>query len=421
MDIQGMVKNLHPLEVRIIRHYTMQDELTIERVESELGFKSGNGNQALSWLASKGLVREVRRETHIFYELTDLGRQWKDQGTPEERMLKLLKTKTGLKLPEIASALGIENKDVGSAFGALSKAGLLTMDGAKQVMLTAAADILDNGLPASGEAAEKMSVLRRLLERAAAAEGSVLAETSLTEAERAVMAGVAKKRGASDAAFRIVERETVVFAFTEAHSELAKALEAAGITGDEIGSLTPEMLASGSWKGASFRSYNVKVPPSRLLVGRSNPYAKFLEDVKDKLVSLGFEEFDGSLVETEFWNSDALFMPQFHSARDIHDVYYVAEPTKAKFIEEPWLSRVAAAHENGGDTGSRGWNYTFDREFTRGLSSAARARCFLPGSSIPPRSPASILVLPAASVMTGSMQPIFRTFTRPKALFLEKR
>ena len=367
MDIQGLVKNLHPLEVRIIRHYTLQDELTIEKVEAELGFKSGNGNQALSWLSSKGLVREVRRETHIFYELTDLGRQWKEQGTPEERLLKLLKEKSGMKLPEIASALGIENKDVGSAFGALSKAGLLAMDEAKRVVLAAAADILDNGLPAKGEIAEKMALLRRLLEKAAAAEGGILAETALTEAEKAAMAGVAKKRGASDAAFRILERETVVFAFTEAHPELAKALEAAGITGDEIGSLTPDLLASGAWKGASFRSYNVKVPPSRLLVGRSNPYAKFLEDVKDKLVSLGFEEFDGSLVETEFWNSDALFMPQFHSARDIHDVYYVAEPTKAQFIEEPWLSRVAAAHENGGDTGSRGWNYAFDREFTRRL------------------------------------------------------
>ena len=31
----------------------------------------------------------------------------------------------------------------------------------------------------------------------------------------------------------------------------------------------------------------------------------------------------------------------------------------------PWLSRVAATHENGGDTGSRGWGYTFDHEFTR--------------------------------------------------------
>jgi phenylalanyl-tRNA synthetase alpha chain len=39
----------------------------------------------------------------------------------------------------------------------------------------------------------------------------------------------------------------------------------------------------------------------------------------------------------------------------------------AKSIEEPWLSNVAAAHESGGKTGSRGWNYSFDREFTRRL------------------------------------------------------
>jgi phenylalanyl-tRNA synthetase alpha chain len=39
----------------------------------------------------------------------------------------------------------------------------------------------------------------------------------------------------------------------------------------------------------------------------------------------------------------------------------------AREIEEPWLDRVAGAHENGGDTGSSGWNYHFDREFTRRL------------------------------------------------------
>ncbi len=101
--------------------------------------------------------------------------------------------------------------------------------------------------------------------------------------------------------------------------------------------------------------------------GRHNSYVQFLESVKDKLVSLGFEEFDGSLVETEFWNGDALFMPQFHSARDIHDVYYVAEPTHAETIEEPYFSRVAQTHENGGSTGSRGWLYSFDRSFSRRL------------------------------------------------------
>ncbi len=366
MDIQTIVKNLHPLEVRVVRRYRRGEELTIEKIEAELGFKPGNGNQALSWLQGKTLVTELRREPTVSYELTELGRSWKEKGIPEERMLALVREKGALTLPEIAGALGIENKDIGSAFGSLSKLGFLAMDSAKRVALAAAADVAAI-LADPKHPAFRLSVLRSLLSRAAGAEGGLLDEAVLSDPEKLAMSGVAKKRGSADAAFRIVERETVVYGFAAERDEVAAALEAAGITGDEIGTLTPEMLAAGGWKGQAFRAYNVEVPPTRLLVGRSNPYAKFLEDVKDKLVSLGFEEFDGSLVETEFWNSDALFMPQFHSARDIHDVYHVAQPNKAKSIEEPWLSRVAATHEDGGDTGSRGWNYSFDREFTKRL------------------------------------------------------
>jgi phenylalanyl-tRNA synthetase alpha chain len=223
------------------------------------------------------------------------------------------------------------------------------------------------------------ALLKSLFKKLMTAEGGLLAETSLSDEEKKFISGIAKKRGASDAAFRQIERETVVYTLSSAADgsvpaeDIAAALKASGITGDEIGTITQEMLETGSWKGKAFRSYNVNVPPTRLLPGRTNPYARFLEDVKDKLASLGFEEFDGPLVETEFWNSDALFMPQFHSARDIHDVYRIAEEKEsgsfahAKAIEEPWLSNVAAAHENGGATGSRGWNYNFDREFTRRL------------------------------------------------------
>jgi len=221
--------------------------------------------------------------------------------------------------------------------------------------------------------------LRGLLERAAAGESLPFAESELGPEEKTAIAAVAKKRAAADAAFRQFDRETVVFGFAEKEDgsvpaeALARLLREQGITGDEIGALTPKMLETGSWKGKAFRSYNVKTPPTRLTPGRSNPYAKFLEDVKDKLVSLGFEEFDGPVVETEFWNCDALFMPQFHSARDIHDSYSIADPSasdglaRIKTIEEPWFSNVAAAHENGGETGSRGWSYSFDRDFTKRL------------------------------------------------------
>jgi phenylalanyl-tRNA synthetase alpha chain len=382
-DIQNTVKNLHPLEIRILLSYKKGDELTIEKVEKELDFKPGNGNQALSWLAGKGLVEELRRETAVFYELTVLGSEWKEKGSPEERILELIRLRlekgqgssndqrsSGPQLPEIAQALGMENKDIGSAFGSLSKLGVLKMDEQKNVTLTFPLDAIQD--PKLNPAFKRFALIRGLL-RKVAETGGLLADASLNDEEKAIIANHAKKRGAADAPFRQIDRETVVYGFTALEdgsvpAELtAAALKDAGITGDEIGTLTPEMLEAGSWKGKVFRSYNVKTPPTRLTPGRSNPYAKFLENVKDKLVSLGFEEFDGPLVETEFWNSDALFMPQFHSARDIHDVYRLAEPELAKAIEEPWLSNIAAAHENGGKTGSRGWNYAFDREFTRRL------------------------------------------------------
>jgi phenylalanyl-tRNA synthetase alpha chain len=178
---------------------------------------------------------------------------------------------------------------------------------------------------------------------------------------------VAKKRGAGDSPFRATERERVVYKLTDAADEVRSALVSLGMTGEELGALTPAMIEKGLWKNATFRPYNIRVMPARATPGRKNPYVEFLESVKDKLVSLGFEEFDGNMVETEFWNSDALFMPQFHSARDIHDVYHIDDPKSAKFIEEPHLSHVAAAHENGGNTGSRGWSYNFDREFTKRL------------------------------------------------------
>lgn len=373
MDIQALIKNLHPLEVKVLLTYKTGEELTSARLQADLHYKEGHANQAFSWLAGKNLVQVRRKEMHTYYELTELGFSFAKNGQPAERIFNFVREKGAHSLPAIAAALKLENKDVGSAFGALSKAGVLAMDADKNAVWT------------GKELPEEVTLVSALIKKAAsffsaaatgagtadagsAAEGSVLLDqANLSEKEAAAIAGMAKKRGASDAPFRAAERENVVYELTSDAQQVRTALEKAGITGNEIGVLTPKMLASGEWKTGTFRSYNIAIPPARIIPGRENAYVSFLESVKDKLSSLGFEEFDGPLVETEFWNSDALFMPQFHAARDIHDVYYIKNPQYAKKIDEPFLSNVASAHENGGNTGSRGWNYTFDRDFTRRL------------------------------------------------------
>ncbi len=72
---------------------------------------------------------------------------------------------------------------------------------------------------------------------------------------------------------------------------------------------------------------------------------------------------NGPVVESEFFDMDALFMPQSHSARDIHAAYYVKEP-KYTEVNEELIKKVKLAHEKG-IVGSKGWNYAFDEQRTK--------------------------------------------------------
>ncbi|MCR4627499.1 MAG: phenylalanine--tRNA ligase subunit alpha, partial [Treponema sp.] len=317
MDISTIIKNLHPLEIKVLLNYSSSDKLTSEKLQKDLGYKEGHANQAFSWLGGKELVKVEERIPHTFYEITECGVNLSKNGLIEERVVDFLKKNGAKALPEIASGLGIENKDIGSAFGQLSKEGVLKMNEAKQ------AEYTGKELPA------RISVASSLLKKAEAVESKQLDSSTLSKDEIAVMATLAKKRGAADSPFKIVERETVIYSLCGNYKEVVDALKKSGITGNEIGELTPKMLESGEWKNGTFRGYNISIPPARVIPGRTNPYVQFLESVKDKLTSLGFQEFDGPLVETEFWNGDALFMPQFHAARDIHDVYRIKNPTHA--------------------------------------------------------------------------------------------
>ncbi len=345
------LKSLHPLEIRLLRHVARNEKITTERITTELFYKLGQCNQAFSWLSAKAYIAEMSRYLRTLYEITGTGRDYVSLGTPEVRIINLLKDKGPMKMPAIAGELELENKDVGSAFGQLSKEGVLRMDEDKNVEVT------DKDLPA------RITILEALLSKGL--EDGILDESDFTPDELIVMKANSKKRGASASPFKIIEREDLVYELTDDGDKVRNLLLKQGLTGEEIGGLTPEMLSTGSWKGKEFREYNINTPPNRVLLGRRNPYSQYLQWVKDKLSSLGFEEFDGPLVETEFWNGDALFMPQFHSARDIHDVYYLKNAASAKEIEQPWLDQVAETHESGWETGSRGWGYKFDQDFTR--------------------------------------------------------
>jgi phenylalanyl-tRNA synthetase alpha chain len=85
-------------------------------------------------------------------------------------------------------------------------------------------------------------------------------------------------------------------------------------------------------------------------------------------VGLGFSEWYGPYVETEFWNNDVLFVPQDHVAREVQDQFRITQPfDHGLILDSKYYSSVKAVHEDGGDTGSKGWEWPFSKEVSSRL------------------------------------------------------
>jgi phenylalanyl-tRNA synthetase alpha chain len=125
------------------------------------------------------------------------------------------------------------------------------------------------------------------------------------------------------------EEKTRILSLTEAgwRVELGPEVE-------EISELTPELLSTGAWRTARFKRYNVLAPVSPVYPAKLHPQQRVIEEIREILIGMGFKEIPSRIVETEFWNFDALFQAQDHPAREIHDTLSVSKPSHGAVPEE---------------------------------------------------------------------------------------
>ena len=142
-----------------------------------------------------------------------------------------------------------------------------------------------------------------------------------------------------------------------------------------ITNLTTELIKTGLWRDVQFKPYNVEVVGKEIYLGKRQPYNRFLFEVRQKLVELGFKEMKGPIIETEFWNFDALYQPQNHPARDWTDTYQLKYPKQGNLPNKNLVERVKSAHENGWKTGGIGWGYKWNSEKAAKLMPRAHGTC----------------------------------------------
>ncbi|KAM4643859.1 phenylalanine--tRNA ligase alpha subunit isoform 3-T3 [Amazona ochrocephala] len=129
--------------------------------------------------------------------------------------------------------------------------------------------------------------------------------------------------------------------------------------------LTPEMLATGSWRQLHFKPYNfaaLGLPPP---AGHLHPLLKVRSELRQIFLEMGFTEMPTqNFVESSFWNFDALFQPQQHPARDQHDTFFLQDPAEAPELPPGYAAKVKKVHSQGG-YGSQGYKYEWKPEEAR--------------------------------------------------------
>jgi len=133
----------------------------------------------------------------------------------------------------------------------------------------------------------------------------------------------------------------------------------------QVSKITSEMLSSGTWKNYNLKPFDITKPGPSLKAGRTHPLINLINEIRKVFISMGFTEIRGPIVESAFFNFDALFQPQDHPARELQDTFYLNNPKVAKLPDKDRVLAVKATHENGGDSGSLGWRYKWDENIAK--------------------------------------------------------
>ena len=133
----------------------------------------------------------------------------------------------------------------------------------------------------------------------------------------------------------------------------------------QVSKITSEMLTTGTWKDYNLKPFDVTKPGPILKAGKLHPMISLINEIREIFISLGFTEIRGPIVESAFFNFDALFQPQDHPARELHDTFYLENPKISKLPEKDKVKAVKQTHENGGDSGSLGWGYKWEENIAK--------------------------------------------------------
>lgn len=329
--------NLTMQEKKVILVLKEKDKQNISDISKTAKLPEAAVMRAVAWLQEKQLCT-VKEENTEKLELDEEGVNYATNGLPERLILREI-SKEKKTLKKLSEKIGEDKVKIGLVW--LRKLNL-------GMIVSGEIQITPDGKKYLEEETEHEKIL------------SLIKHGKKIPAEMNESLETLKKRGKI---IKVIEK-------TERTIELTgKAFDVKDLKiEEEISSITAEMIKNKSWKQKKIRVYDVKAPVPIAIPGKKQVYLEFLDEVREKMIAMGFKEMRGNIIQTEFWNFDCLFHPQTHPTRTERDTYYLKIPKQGNLTDDELIEKVKKSHEENR-------KYKWDIEKARNLIMRSHTTC----------------------------------------------
>lgn len=331
MKKEDILNALHPLERTVLP--ILKDNITSQDIINATKLQDVEVTRALQWLENKRLIT-TSSTSHDLILLDKNGERYLEEKLPERRFLEVLDRP--LQLDQIKAKANLDKDELSVALGILKKKQAITFG--REVTIT------EQGKKLCSLTWPEEDFLKKLPQEI----------KQLNSQEQFILQEFQKRRQ-----IIMTERKKVlIITLTPQGKEIIKE----DVTKDLIERVTPSLLKQSTWQGKKFRHYDVEANVPSIHHGKRHFVNQAIDYARRIWLDLGFKEMAGSILNTSFWNFDALFTAQDHPVRELQDTFFIQDPEYGRLPSKELILAVKRVHEDGGTTKSKGWQYTWSPE-----------------------------------------------------------
>ncbi len=335
MEIQKIIESLTPNERKILPHL---EEKNLDDICRKSNLDKVSILRSFKYLKKKKIISLSTQKKKII-EIGVNGALYKKKGLPERRLLNLLNEKRIIQIKDAQKDSKLSGDEFRAALGVLKRKALIDLKNQKIIFNSNKEEISKKSL-------EELFIESLPLDFDALSPEQQFALKSLQNRKDLI---------------QIKDKKTTKIEITDLGKKI---ISLKTNPKNLIEKITPEFLKQGKWKGKKFRRYDVTSHVPAIYGGKRHFVNQSCDYARKIWTEMGFKEMTGNMIQSSFWNFDALFTAQDHPVREMQDTFFLDK--KTKLPEKKIVKEIKDAHEKG-VKGSKGWRYNWDEEEAKKL------------------------------------------------------